>query len=113
MQEIRHRLVRQYIEELATVPGIDVPSHDPDSSWHLFVIRVQRHNELALHLRDRGISTGVHYKPIHLYPLYHKYDLPIAEAEWPRLLTLPLFPALASEQVSEICDAIREFVQAA
>jgi perosamine synthetase len=113
MQEIRHRLVRQYLEELNGIPEIEVPSYDPDSSWHLFVIRVQRRNELALHLRDRGISTGVHYKPIHLYPLYHKYDLPVAEAEWPRLLTLPLFPALTSSQVSAICDAIRGFLRAA
>jgi perosamine synthetase len=112
MQETRHRLVRQYLEELAGVPGIELPPYDPDSSWHLFVVRVQQRNDLALHLRDRGISTGVHYKPIHLYPLYHTYDLPVAEAEWPKLLTLPLFPALTSDQVSEICEAIRGFVRA-
>jgi len=57
--------------------------------------------------QTHGVSTGVHYKPIHLYPLYHKYSLPVAERVWPQLLTLPLYPALTSEQVSSICDLVR------
>jgi perosamine synthetase len=108
MQEIRHRLVRQYLEELADVPEIELPSYDPDSSWHLLTIRVRHRNELSLWLQEQGISTGVHYKPVHLYPLYHKYALPVAEREWERLLTLPLFPALTSDQVSHISAKIRE-----
>jgi dTDP-4-amino-4,6-dideoxygalactose transaminase len=74
----------------------------------MFVVRVPHRNELSMWLQDKGISTGVHYKPVHLYPLYNKYALPVAEREWPRLLTLPLFPALTSEQVSEICARLRE-----
>jgi perosamine synthetase len=108
MQSIRYRLVQQYLEELAGDPRIELPVWDPDSSWHMFVIRVPHRNELSRWLQDQGISTGVHYKPVHLYPLYHKYSLPVAEREWTRLLTLPLFPALTSDQVSEICSRIRE-----
>lgn len=108
MQAIRRRLVRQYLDELADVPGIELPAWDDDSSWHMFVVRVPHRNELSLWLQDEGISTGVHYKPVHLYPLYNKYSLPVAEEEWKRLLTLPLFPGLTSEQVSQICDKLRE-----
>jgi perosamine synthetase len=108
MQAIRHALVKQYLEELRDVPGLELPEYDADSSWHMFVVRTERRNMLSRYLQERGISTGVHYKPIHLYPLYHKWDLPIAEQEWPKLLTLPLFPALTSEQVSQICDALKE-----
>jgi perosamine synthetase len=108
MQAIRHRLVRQYLEELAGVPGLEVPAYDPDSSWHMFVVRAERRNELSLYLQEHEIATGVHYKPVHLYPLYHKWDLPVAEAEWPRLLTLPLYPALTSDQVSLICAKVKE-----
>jgi perosamine synthetase len=108
MQAIRHRLVRQYLEELSDVPGIDLPAYDPDSSWHLFVIRTPHRNELSLYLEERGISTTVHYKPIHLYPMFHEASLPVAEAEWVRLLSLPLFPSLTSDQVSEICAAVKD-----
>lgn len=108
MQAIRHRLVRQYLEELADVPGVELPEYDPDSSWHMLVARVPHRDELSLWLQEEGISTGVHYKPVHLYPLYHKYSLPVAEREWPRVLTLPLFPALTSEQVSLVCTKVRD-----
>jgi dTDP-4-amino-4,6-dideoxygalactose transaminase len=108
MQEIRHRLVRQYLDELADIPGLELPAYDERSSWHLFVVRTPHRNELSMLLQERGISTGVHYKPIHLYPLYNKYPLAVAEEEWPKLLTLPLFPALTSEQVSEVCAAVRD-----
>lgn len=110
MQAIRHRLVKQYLAELADVPGVELPEYDPDSSWHMLVVRVAHRNEISLWLQDQGISTGVHYKPLHLYPLYHKYSLPVAEAEWPRLLTLPLYPALTSEEVSTVCAKMREAV---
>jgi perosamine synthetase len=107
MQAIRHVLVQQYLEELNGVPGIELPPYEPNSSWHLFVIRTPYRDELSLYLRDRGINTGAHYKPIHLYPLFHEYALPVAEREWPKLLTLPLFPALTSSQVSQICEAVK------
>jgi perosamine synthetase len=107
MQGIRHRLVRQYLDELADTPDVELPVYDEAHGWHLFVVRVPNRDELAVHLEERGISTGVHYRPVHLYPLYNKYALPVAEQEWQRLLTLPLFPALTSEQVSLICDTVK------
>jgi perosamine synthetase len=107
MQEIRHRIARQYLEELAGIPGLELPEYDPDSSWHMFVVRTEHRNALSMYLQARGISTGVHYKPIHLYPLYNQYPLPVAERVWPTILTLPLFPALESAHVSRICTTIR------
>jgi perosamine synthetase len=107
MQQKRHRLVKQYLDELAGVPDLELPEYDPGSAWHLFAIRTPLRNELSLHLQAAGVSTGVHYKPVHLYPLYRKYSLPVAEREWVRLLTLPLFPDLTSAQVSFICDNVR------
>ena len=107
MQVKRHALVKQYLEELADVPTLELPAYDPDSSWHMFAVRTPHRNELSLHLQDKGISSGVHYKPIHLYPLYHKQSLPVAEREWQKLLTLPLFPDLTSEQVSFIAAEVK------
>jgi perosamine synthetase len=107
MQARRHRLVKQYLEELKEIPGLQLPAYDPDSSWHMFAIRTPHRNELSLHLQAKGISTGVHYKPIHTYPLYHKHALPVAEREWQKLLTLPLFPDLTSTQVSFIADEVK------
>jgi perosamine synthetase len=99
--------VKQYLEELQDVPSLELPAYDPDSSWHMFAVRTPHRNELSLHLQEKGISTGVHYKPIHLYPLYHKYSLPVAEREWVKLLTLPLLADLTSDQVSFIAAEVK------
>jgi perosamine synthetase len=107
MQRARYRLVKQYREELAGVADVELSPEDDTSSWHLFTIRTAFRDELAIYLQQRGISTGVHYKPLHLYPLYYRYALPVAEREWQRLLTLPLFPALTSAQVSLVCDTLK------
>jgi perosamine synthetase len=107
MQALRHRLVAQYVEELADVPGLETPAYDETSSWHLFVVRTEHRNALALRLQEQGISTGVHYKPVHLYPLYNTHSLPVAESEWVKLLTLPLYPGLQSEEVSLVCETLR------
>src|SRR5262249_9174472 len=39
MQAIRRELVQQYLEELADVPGLELPAYESDSAWHLFVVR--------------------------------------------------------------------------
>jgi perosamine synthetase len=79
-------------------------------SWHLFCVQTLFRDELSIYLKDKGIMTGVHYKPIHLYRCYGNTPrLPNAEEIFPTLLTLPLYPDLTRSQVSRICDTIREF----
>ena len=48
MQAIRHRLAQQYLQELNGVPAIELPAYEPNSSWHLFVIRTPYRDELSL-----------------------------------------------------------------
>lgn len=84
--------------------------HKDESSMHLYVIFTKYRDALAIHLRKKGINTGVHYKPIHLYRCYgNTPTLPVAECVWKRILTLPLFPDLKEEQVLYICGEIEEF----
>jgi len=112
MQQIRHRLVRQYIAELRDVPELEVPEYDEGGSWHLLCVRTCHRDMLSQSLEAQGIQTGVHYKPLHLYSRYRGVSLPVAEREWRRMLTLPLFPGLASSDVSRICDGVRTAMSA-
>lgn len=64
------------------------------------------------HMREHGISTGMHYFPNHLYQMYRpfvKEPLPVTESVWKRLITLPLFPDLTDEQQDMIVETIRTF----
>lgn len=120
MDELRmSRLSRvlRYVERLRGIPGIDILRNSPTverSSWHLFVIKVRPdlRNKLAAYLAQRGIATGVHYKPLHLHTLFRdgKTSLPVAEAEWQRILSLPLSPQLRLEEVDRICQIIIDCV---
>jgi perosamine synthetase len=109
----RKALVQRYRRELQGIAAITLPPDDDptySSSWHLCEVRAERRDELSQHLREQGIHTGVHYKPVHLYRCYgDQPKLPVAEAVFPKLLTLPLYPALTDDDMTLICDAIKDF----
>lgn len=84
----------------------------PPPTLHNYVIKTRHRNELNLHLHEQGISTGVHYMPIHLQPYYQQQFqpyLPVAERVWLELLTLPLYPDMADEDVHTVTSAVIKF----
>ena len=113
MNARRREIVQRYREGLRAIPQIALPLEDDDafrSAWHIFHIKCDRRDELSVFLQQNGISTGVHYTPIHTYRCYGNIPtLPVAEAVSRRLLTLPLFPDLTDPQVDEIVAAIHAF----
>jgi len=114
--KIRRKLAATYTKALSKLPGITCPTVDSNvtTSQHNYVIRYDKRDELHLYLREKFISTGVHYLPIHLQPfyrkLYPKVKLPIVEAEWKKVLLLPLYPQLTSKEQLFIIKGIRDFV---
>ena len=83
------------------------------SAWHSYVIKLSKRNALHLFLQERGISTGIHYYPNHLYPVYrtHYRRLPVAERVWKKVLSLPLYPDLSARDARRIVACIREFYE--
>ena len=84
--------------------------------YHLFVIETDRRDQLAKHLADRKIQTGVHYPiPSHLQPgtLSRQNGsamrLTHTEETAGRILSLPMFPALALEDAECVVQAILDF----
>ena len=109
----RREIVGMYRDGLKYISEIEMPPADDSdflSSWHLCEIKAQNRDELSIYLRDKGINTGVHYKPIHLYRCYgNRPLLPIAEKMFPMILTLPLYPGLSDEEVCYVIDEIINF----
>lgn len=113
MNNRRKEIVQFYRKELKNIKNIELPLMDDDifkSSWHIFHIKCNRRDELSTFLKDKQISTGVHYYPIHLYPCYGNItSLPIAEKLIKKILTLPLYPDLKNEDLKRITKSIKEF----
>ena len=117
MNNRRRYLAKRYTNMLADVRWIETPVEKEyaHSAWHNYVIKVadpNNRNTLINHLKEKGISTGVHYIPNHFYRMYQPYvkgSLPVVEAVWRRLITLPLFPDLTDEQQNMIVEEIRNY----
>jgi dTDP-4-amino-4,6-dideoxygalactose transaminase len=112
--DLRRRAAARYFELLAAVPGIRLPIPDPTNTdvWHLFVVQVEERDRILAELNAAGIGAGVHYPtPIHLTgayaPLgYKRGDFPFAEAAADRILSLPLYPHISSEQQEHVADVL-------
>jgi dTDP-4-amino-4,6-dideoxygalactose transaminase len=104
-----------YDSLLAGIKGVQTPDRFADSThiYHLYVIRTPQRDGLRQYLESRGIKTGIHYPiPIHLQPAYRELgyqvgDFPIAERHSREMLSLPMYPELAPDQIRYVCDAVR------
>ena len=120
----RRRAAEWYRRELSDVKGLTLPPDDRDGQtetvYHMFVIRLASHDlreGLGKALKEQGIETGVHYPvPNHQQPaieeMYGKLpSLPKTEDYAKRILSLPMFPALAEGEVKTVADAIKSYLR--
>jgi perosamine synthetase len=105
----RAEIAGAYREALKGIDGLELPpvSDDRRSSYHLFPVIAERRNDLVDRLREKGISTGVHYRRNDEYSMYEKTDLPGAAHFATHVMSLPMHLYLRDEDVGAIADAIR------
>lgn len=120
----RTRLADRYAELLAGVREVKALSRNPDRihSWHLFVVRIDREksartrDEVAAFLKERGIGSSIHWRPLHLQTYYRERcghregDFPVAEAAFEEILSLPLYPGMGDERVDAVVATLKEAV---
>jgi len=109
----RREIALQYASAFFDLDWFEPPVERPEvrSAYHAYVARVADRDGLVDHLAERQIDASVYYKPNHLYSLYSPFrrPLPVTEAVWQRLITLPLFPSMTQEQVDQVVQAVRSF----
>ncbi|HEY7132673.1 MAG TPA: DegT/DnrJ/EryC1/StrS family aminotransferase, partial [Candidatus Limnocylindrales bacterium] len=116
--ERRRELAARYLERLAGHELLDPPVVDPraDPAWHfafaqLRLDRLRVDRGAVYHaLRAEGIGVNVHYLPVHRHSYYRErfpgISMPVAEAAYDRLLTLPLFAAMTAADVDDVVAAL-------
>jgi dTDP-3-amino-3,4,6-trideoxy-alpha-D-glucose transaminase len=91
------------------------PGRGCDHVYHQFVIRTPQRDSLRDFLQQEGIATGIHYPiPIHRSDAYRALALehdvaPVASRLASEVLSLPMFPGIASEQIQHIGEATLRF----
>ena len=116
----RERVASAYRQHLASVEEIILPTEDANRihSWHLFVIRlrldhltIDRACAISL-LKEVGISTSVHWMPLHMHPYYRQTygyrqeDLPVSARLYSEIISLPIYPSMSEADVVTVCDAL-------
>lgn len=116
----RIEIAEWYNEILQNIGDLVLPVNalDATHSYHLYVVRSKKREELQKYLSSQGIGTLIHYPiPPHLQNAYVdlgyvKGDLPIAEEIADTCLSLPIWPGMTVKEVEEVGEAIKSFYNA-
>lgn len=115
----RRAVAARYDAGLSGLPLGLPPLGTADASpvFCLYVVRCERRDALAEHLKRHGIGTAVYYPaPVHRQPAYVKHPvtvpLPVSEKASSEVLALPMFPDLAACEQDRVIDAVRRFFAA-
>lgn len=91
-----------HVAPLAAVP-------DAEAVHHLAVVQVDDRARATAALDAAGIGWGVHYAvPCHRQKPYAAFavELPVVECAAERILSLPMFPTIAADQVARVCETL-------
>ncbi|MBN9379446.1 MAG: DegT/DnrJ/EryC1/StrS family aminotransferase [Chitinophagaceae bacterium] len=102
---------------LKDIPRICLPKVRPASrhSFHLYVIRADRRDELMAFLKEQGVETAIHYPvalpnlPAYKYLGYAPSDFPVATRLQSEILSLPMYPELSESSIGYIAEKIKLF----
>lgn len=112
----RSEIAGIYDEGLADI--VVTPSVLPGAEhvYHLYVIRVRNRDEVRRTLKEKGISTGVHY-PLPLPFLkayshlgYKPDDFPVAYSLKDEILSLPIYADMTDSQVEHVIKELKNAV---
>jgi perosamine synthetase len=121
MRRHREAIADFYLASLAGVSEIDLPPTNENRihSWHLFPIQLNiddfsiTRNQFMEEMKKRGVNCSVHWRPLHMHPLYmerfgwNESHFPIASRMWPRIVSLPIFSAMSLEQTIQVVDTVK------
>jgi dTDP-4-amino-4,6-dideoxygalactose transaminase len=110
----RRAIAQRYDAALGTADlGLPAARAGCTHVYHQYVVRTRRRDELRAKLGAHGIGTLIHYPvPVHRQPAYAALAgtaLPVTEQLCGEILSLPMFPELADEQIERVIGAVADF----
>jgi dTDP-4-amino-4,6-dideoxygalactose transaminase len=119
MRTRREQIAARYTEGLADLP-LDLPPAGEDGTqhaWHLYVVRLRDdalvdRTAFIEQMASRGVGCSVHFIPLHLQPYWRDSlelrpeQLPVATAEFERVVSLPAFSSMTDAQVERVVETV-------
>lgn len=116
---LRREKAKRYNALIGEIEQIERPSENPygEHIYHAYVIRVKNRDRLKEYLKERRISTMIHYPvPIHMQKAYKdlgysKGSFKVTEKCASEILSLPLYPEIPFHHIERVCESIHSFIQ--
>jgi len=114
----RKEIWDRYNRAFKNLEGIKTPEDTPyKHGYHLYSLLVKNRDKFRDFLAQKEITTGVHYKALHLHPFYRRMgfqrrDFPNAESISYRTVSLPFSHSLTDDEVNYIIKSVYEFSRA-
>lgn len=120
LQNITERRIENakfYDESLSSCEGIEIPRRPSHCKqvFHLYIIKVERRDELKAYLNKNGVDAKIHYPvPMHLQPAAKEFgykigDFPVAEKTCDTILSLPVHEFMSNKNREVVVKKILEF----
>ncbi len=109
---------RRYDEALADLSEfVSIPRRRAGVKhvYHLYMVRVQRRDQLLRYLIEHGVEAKVHYPiPLHLQEAarslgYKEGDFPVCEHDSRTIISLPCHQHLTLGEIDYVCQRVRSF----
>jgi dTDP-4-amino-4,6-dideoxygalactose transaminase len=123
--ETRKSLAQKYDRAFADMPAIRTPfvSGEVEHAWHVYVIQLDldqltiTRDRFIEELKRANIGASVHFIPLHLHPFYRDtlhyeaLEFPCATQIFDRIISLPLYTRMSSQDRQDVIDAVGDIVK--
>ncbi|MBG9588624.1 UDP-4-amino-4,6-dideoxy-N-acetyl-beta-L-altrosamine transaminase [Cytobacillus firmus] len=119
----RKEIASMYSKAFENIEQIRIPVNckESQSSWHLYVIRLNQEKltvnrkEIFEALVSENIGVNVHYIPVYYHPYYHEIGYkkglcPNSEKLYEEIITLPLFPKMSEKDIFDVIKAVKKVI---
>lgn len=106
----RRAIQNRYNEAFKDIEEIETPADSHTVQY--YTMKCERRDDLSEFLAKNGIATSVHFKPLSEMTYWKKAvkrPIPVTDAVWVKLLSLPVHNALTDEQLEFIINKVKEF----
>ncbi len=124
-QQHRHMLAGAYSECFSGCDLLELPACRPEveHAWHIYLVRLRTEaltidrDQVIEELREANIGTSVHFIPLHMHSYYAERcgvtsgQLPVADAVFPRLLSLPIHPGMSRADAEQVAGILTDVLK--
>ena len=115
--EARDRVGSRYNQLFAETVVTPYVAPGNSSVYAQYTVQVEKRDEVAKKLQEKGIPTAVHYPvPLHLQPVFAYLNkpagsFPLAESAARKVMSLSMHPYITAEEQATITSAVKEAIQ--